>query len=236
MHLPAFELEDVLVAISPSRGDIGRVVRLRQNLSSGSWDEQIPGLLFKQSYAMLRWLESMPDSTFRGKSTLELGAGLGLLSVYVAARGGLVTATDGSERALLAAQENARANLPAHVSWNRLTLRLVRWQDVQSVEEARAAGLAPPYALVLCSALLYAPAHLVRKLVRLLWAITDDRSEILWGSGIVAAGELEERWAFVERCFEVVETVDAVAAGFTRIEGTTVMRLRRRTGIAIGAC
>mmetsp|Transcript_81956 Transcript_81956/g.258593 ORF Transcript_81956/g.258593 Transcript_81956/m.258593 type:complete len:98 (+) Transcript_81956:509-802(+) len=46
-----------------------------------------------------------------------------------------------------------------------------------------------------------------------------------WGPGFQRAAE---RWELVNACFEVTEELDAEAAGFTVIEGTTVAVLRRR--------
>jgi len=233
-NLPSLSMEEIHIASAHPRGHIWH---LRQNLTSGGWDEQIPGLLFKQSYAMLRFLEALPDAAFLGKRALELGAGIGLLSLHVAIRGGLATATDGSERSLIIGRRNAEANLPPITSWNRLTWRLVRWEDGRSKSQVRALGLLPPYNLVICSALLYAPTAQVHHLVRLLWACTDEHSEILWESGIVQMALAEERWSLIARCFEVVETVDAVATGYTKVEGTTVARLRRvRQRPAPGDC
>jgi len=225
LFLPALHVEELIVAPSQE----GRsVLRLRQNLSDSSWDEKIPGLLFKQSYAMLRWFETLPDTAFEGKNVLELGAGIGLLSIHMASRGGAVVATDGSTRALEIAQTNAKANLPETTFWNLLTWRQVRWQDVQSLEDARAVGLHPPFQLVVCSALMYVPTQLMMHLIKLLWVCTDSSSEVFWGSGIVNQPAAEERWSLLLQCFEVLEQVDAVAQGHTQVEGTVVVRLRRK--------
>eukprot|EP00929_Paragymnodinium_shiwhaense_P054140 TRINITY_DN27132_c0_g1_i3.p1 TRINITY_DN27132_c0_g1~~TRINITY_DN27132_c0_g1_i3.p1 ORF type:complete len:217 (+),score=20.21 TRINITY_DN27132_c0_g1_i3:127-777(+) len=184
-------------------------------------------MLFKQGYAMLRWFESLPDSVFQGRRVVELGGGVGLLSIHMARRGASVTATDGLEHAVHLARENAERNLPSETFWSRLTYRLFRWEDVQDAQAAATMGLQAPYSLVVCSALLYAHWAAV-KLVRLMWLLMDDHSEVLWGSGIISGAELERSWGTVLSCFEVVEDVDAVAAGFTEVRGTSVMRLRRR--------
>eukprot|EP00927_Polykrikos_kofoidii_P055046 TRINITY_DN49363_c0_g1_i1.p1 TRINITY_DN49363_c0_g1~~TRINITY_DN49363_c0_g1_i1.p1 ORF type:complete len:391 (-),score=47.66 TRINITY_DN49363_c0_g1_i1:80-1153(-) len=220
--LPATNMNELNVVLG-STGN-GKM-RLRQN-QSGSWIEIIPGLLWKQSYAMLRWLETMPDTFYKNRSFLELGSGIGLLSLYVARRGALVTATDGSEKALQASRINAAINLPSLAFWNQLTWRIVRWEAAQDLTDVRALGLTPPYAVLICSALLYVAIEQVWHLVRLMWLCTDESSEVLWGSGVVPGAAL--RWAVVLSCFEVVEETDAVAAGYTRVAETTVLRLRRR--------
>lgn len=61
--------------------------------------------------------------------------------------------------------------------------------------------------------------------------------QVLWGSGNVAPQEAKaERWAIVLRCFEVLEKIDAVAAGYTAEGNTTVLRLRRRGRRRRGLC
>lgn len=231
-YLPLMGFDEIPVASSHTADGKG-VLRIRQNISEAPWDHLIPGLLFKMSYGMLRWFETLPDAEFRHKRVLELGAGVGLLSLHLALRGAVVTATDASARALATSRSNAQENLGTSEEgqdafWNRLTWRLVQWQRAQSPAEVTALGLAPPYDLVVCSALLYVPTRVLATLVRLLWLVTDRSSVILWGSGIVGKEQAAERWALLEQCFEATEVTDAVAAGYTVIPGTAVVRLRRR--------
>mmetsp|Transcript_14990 Transcript_14990/g.52611 ORF Transcript_14990/g.52611 Transcript_14990/m.52611 type:complete len:363 (-) Transcript_14990:59-1147(-) len=229
MSLPLMDIEELHIAPAPHRVGHEPVLRLRQDLSKGAWTEQVPGFLWKQACAMHRWLEDLPDGLFRGRRILELGTGIGLLSLHAALRGGLVTGTDGSSRSLALARGNAELNLDPALAWNHLTWRLVRWEDAQSDESVRLLGLSGPYAVVICSALLYAPLAAIRHLVRLLWLATDDDSQILWGSGAVNdAAERAQKWSLLLRFFEVDEAIDAVAAGYTVVENTTVLRLRRR--------
>lgn len=226
-YLPQLDHEAIHVALSPRLPGGGQLLRMQQDVSNGNWSEQVSGLLWKSGYAMFRWLEELPDATFKGRSTLELGAGIGLLSLLCALRGAMVTATDGHARAVKVARSNAEANLPPEVFWNRLTWRLVRWEDAQSPLDAwEVAGLRPPYELVVCSALLYAPLPALRQLVRLMWVCTDDDSVVLWSSGNVHTEQYDERWGIVAQCFEVAEEVDTTARGF---EGD-LRRLRRRRG------
>merc|ERR1712166_1319135 len=111
-NLPLLHMEDLHIAsVHPA----GLTWHLRQNTTSASWDEQIPGLLFKQGYAMLRYLETLPDQTLLGKTVLELGSGIGLLSIHVAMRGGLVTATAGYERSLIRTQECCGKSAALHL-------------------------------------------------------------------------------------------------------------------------
>lgn len=227
-HLPALAVEDLFLAPAPHRSGHDPVMHLRQDLSKGSWDDQLSGLLWKQAYAMLRWLEELPDALFRGRRVLELGTGLGLLSLHAALRGAVVTGTDGTERSLAVARANAKLNFGHSTAQSRIKFQLVRWEDVQSEAHLPPLDLAAPYALVICSALLYAPLAAIRHLVRLLWLVTDGSSQILWGSGVVRETDRAQKWALILRCFEVVEEVDAVARGFTVIDNTTVLRLRQR--------
>ncbi|HWA34153.1 MAG TPA: methyltransferase [Cyclobacteriaceae bacterium] len=73
-----------------------------------------PGFFFSTEM-MLQYLS---QQSFRGKSVLEVGAGTGIISLFIAKQGGDVTATDISERAI----ENIRLN----ASENNLPLTVVR--------------------------------------------------------------------------------------------------------------
>eukprot|EP00933_Yihiella_yeosuensis_P015221 TRINITY_DN13350_c0_g1_i2.p1 TRINITY_DN13350_c0_g1~~TRINITY_DN13350_c0_g1_i2.p1 ORF type:complete len:332 (+),score=44.27 TRINITY_DN13350_c0_g1_i2:45-1040(+) len=208
----------------------GRELWIYQDLSEAKWQQFIPGLLFKQGYVMFRWMETLPENFFRGKSLLELGCGVGLMSLFAASQGAQVTATDGSPRALRIARKNAEANLPESMFWSRLTFRQLQWEKAQSVEALKGLGVFGPYQLILCSALMYVPADKFRLLLRLLSLVTDSNSEILWGGGIVNHDEEKELlWKSLMQCFEVVEEIDTYKAGHTQIEGDlNIKRLRRR--------
>lgn len=239
LHLPDMDSESLLIA--PARpADFGGspVLRLRQNITEAPWDDLIPGVLWRQGYAMLRWLEDLPDELFAGRTVLELGSGVGLLCLHALARGSFVTCTDGHSKALEMARVNAQANLPQSTFWNRLSLRLLPWADAQTPEDIRLHGLLPPFDVVICSALIYQvdPEH-AKMLLHLMWLCTDASSLVLWGSGVLVR-EKQERWAMVLRCFELLEESDAVAAGYTAIQGTTVEKLRRRAAPAdgVGSC
>ncbi len=55
-------------------------------------------------------LEQLKNCDLHGKSLLELGAGSGLISVYAAKRGAMVSASDISNRAIENVQQNAGLN------------------------------------------------------------------------------------------------------------------------------
>jgi SAM-dependent methyltransferase len=209
------------------------VLKIRQNISYAAWNERVPGLLWKQGFGMLHWFETMPSDAFEGKHVLEVGAGVGMLAVYLALRGALLTATDASFRALRKIRENGEANMPSTAYWNRLTVRHVEWGHVQSRENARLAGLAPRYDIIVASALLYAPTPRVKELTRLLCLMSDANTELLWGSGHVHKEDYDERWPLVASLFEVVDKIDAVAAGFTKVPGTLLRMQRRKDSLSL---
>ncbi len=68
-----------------------------------------PGLFFSTKI-LLQYLARQPLS---GKSFLELGAGSGLISVFAARQGAVVTASDISQSAIANIQKNARMNSAA---------------------------------------------------------------------------------------------------------------------------
>lgn len=65
-----------------------------------------PGLFFSTKF-LLNHLEGLE---FEGKTTLEIGAGSGILSLYCASRGAKATATDISKTALVNIAQNSQLN------------------------------------------------------------------------------------------------------------------------------
>lgn len=65
-----------------------------------------PGFFFSSKF-LLRWLARQP---LEGRSLLELGAGSGLISLFAARRGAVVTATDISPLAIQCLQRNRALN------------------------------------------------------------------------------------------------------------------------------
>ncbi len=68
-----------------------------------------PGLFFSTKIL----LQYLGGQALTGKSFLELGAGSGLISVFAARQGAVVTASDISQAAIANIQENARLNTTA---------------------------------------------------------------------------------------------------------------------------
>jgi release factor glutamine methyltransferase len=68
-----------------------------------------PGFFFSSKF-LLRWLARQP---LEGRSFLELGAGSGLISLFAAGRGAVVTATDISPVAIQCLQKNRELNSAA---------------------------------------------------------------------------------------------------------------------------
>jgi len=101
-----------------------------------------------------------------GARTLELGCGLGLVSVAAARAGGRVTATDWSAPAVELTVRNAQANGVA------IEALRCAWQSAGELV-ARA-----PWPLVLASDVLYDQAN-VDPLLELLPRLTDGRSSVL---------------------------------------------------------
>lgn len=62
---------------------------------------------FRSTHILMRFMET---KAVAGKSVLELGAGNGLISIALAQKGAVVTATDINQKALSALEENAKAN------------------------------------------------------------------------------------------------------------------------------
>ena len=66
-----------------------------------------PGPFFTTKYL----IDALREADLRGKTLLELGAGSGLISLWCARRGAVVTATDISPAAVATIEDNIRANL-----------------------------------------------------------------------------------------------------------------------------
>ena len=126
---------------------------------------------------------TMAARTLRGARTLELGCGLGLVSLAAAAAGGRVTATDWAEDSITLLERNARRN------GLELEALCVDWARPDAIV-TRA-----PWDLVLASDVLYEPRNGVA-LLPLLPRLIDQRGEIwLADPGRQAAGPFLERAA-----------------------------------------
>ncbi len=85
-----------------------------------------PGFFFS-SEMMMQYLS---HHSFHGKTALEVGAGTGIISLYMAKRGGQVTATDISQQAIENTRLNANANnLPLTIIKTNLFTQLDRRYD-----------------------------------------------------------------------------------------------------------
>ncbi|NJK88726.1 MAG: hypothetical protein HC923_04585 [Myxococcales bacterium] len=88
-------------------------------------DEKLPywAELWPSSVGLVWAIDEGRLSVEKAESWVELGAGLGLVSVAIAQRGAMVTATDWIPDALVYAEENARLNQTT------LATRVVDWRD-----------------------------------------------------------------------------------------------------------
>jgi len=143
----------------------------------------------------------------RGARTLELGAGLGLVSLAAAAAGGRVTATDWAPDSISLLERNAARNEL------KLEALCVDWSAPEAIV-ARA-----PWDLVLASDVLYEPRNGIA-LLPLLPRLIDFRGEIwLADPGREAAGP------FLERAAETF-TIETRAAKEIPRGGVHKMRLQ----------
>src|SRR4051794_28747212 len=85
--------------------------RKRKYKSRGLKIDVLPGVfhpgLFFSSEMMMQYLSRQP---LRGKTVLEVGAGTGIISLYIARQGGYVTSTDISHQAIQNIRMNAASN------------------------------------------------------------------------------------------------------------------------------
>lgn len=93
-------------------------------------DDDVPfwAVLWPAAIAMAEYF--WENINLEGKMILELGAGLGLVGIIAAAKGGNITQTDFIPEALKLAQENARAN-----GINNITYVLADWRKF-AIEES----------------------------------------------------------------------------------------------------
>jgi predicted nicotinamide N-methyase len=119
--------------------------------------------LWSSSSALAR---AVAVRSLKGIRTLELGCGLGLVSIAAARSGARVTATDWSSAAIALAARNAKLN------GVELETLCCSWQQPGPVVERA------PWSLVLASDVLYDRAN-IGLLVGLLARLTDQRSEVL---------------------------------------------------------
>jgi predicted nicotinamide N-methyase len=95
--------------------------------------------LWAEALALVAWLEAHPEEV-RGKTVLELGCGLGLVSLAAVKLGAsLVVATDGSLLTTELAQHNMKRNLPEALARAQATQLL--WGDAENAE--RVTSLSP---------------------------------------------------------------------------------------------
>lgn len=130
---------------------------------------------FEQDEFLPYWAELWPSAlalsravgarALRGARTLELGAGLGLVSLAAAAAGGRVTATDWAEDSITLLERNAQRN------GLKLEAVCVDWTRPDVVVERA------PWDLVLASDVLYEARNGVA-LLPLLPRLIDERGEI----------------------------------------------------------
>mmetsp|Transcript_76731 Transcript_76731/g.211982 ORF Transcript_76731/g.211982 Transcript_76731/m.211982 type:complete len:386 (+) Transcript_76731:130-1287(+) len=216
----------------------------------GDWsvyeEDKVALVLWRSAYAMMRWLEQLmaPPSIFQGRRVLELGAGIGLLSL-VAALGGAesVTATDASSRALALIRRNARNALPAGRR-RALAARRLDWTNVSrqaaGAGAARAVAVGPPrtaphsarelgwqalrragvqgpaFDVVICSALGYVPPRVFRSLLCVLDLITSSKTLVLWGGGASSTNDLNASRSREAGAFD--ERTAALLQGFRIVD------------------
>jgi predicted nicotinamide N-methyase len=170
---------------------------------------------FEHEELLPYWAELWPSAvelakaiaarSLRGARTLELGCGLGLVSIAAAIAGGRVLATDWSSESIRFTRSNATRNDV------QLETEIVDWAEPQSLLERA------PWPLVLGSDVLY-ERRMVDQMLDLLPRLVDDRGEV-W----LADPGRRHSVAFFERAEEQWERHTTL---HSRIE---VHRLRRRS-------
>jgi predicted nicotinamide N-methyase len=128
MVLPRYETMDVTLALS------GQEVRITKIADLEVLWEAIDPVTFAEDERLPYWAELWPSAVglaryvlqhleLRGQQVLELGSGLGLVSVAAALRGAHVLCTDYELDALAFARHNARRN-----ACPQIRFRLVDWR------------------------------------------------------------------------------------------------------------
>ena len=165
-----------------------RVMRPRES------EELLVDEAFEREELLPYWAELWPSSlalaravgarSLRGARTLELGCGLGLVSIAAAQAGGRVLATDWSEDAIAFTQDNARRN--------GITVETARvdWSEPDAII-AKA-----PWQLVLGSDVLYERRN-VDQMLELLPKLVDRTGEV-W----IADPGRQTSMAFLDRAAE----------------------------------
>jgi predicted nicotinamide N-methyase len=110
--------------------------------------------------------KALAPRSLRGARTLELGCGLGLVSIAAALAGGRVTATDWSDESLRFTAGNAGRN------GVEVETMKVDWSHPDSILERA------PWQLVIASDILYERRN-VDQLLRILPRLVDERGEVL---------------------------------------------------------
>eukprot|EP00913_Durusdinium_trenchii_P006570 g6173.t1 len=219
-HIPLWHSRWILLELRN-----GGYLNISQEPTSNEWaayrDENIPGLLWKSAYAMFRWLEALaapPFQIFRdfiavgfrvlseltprvdrgGRRVLELGAGIGLLSIMAALGGAAeVVSTDASWSSVGLIERNAQYTHTRGVR-GAVAARQLDWANVTNMQSERLARrrlqdlqIGPgPFDVVICSALGYVKLTTFKALLCILDLVTDQQSLLLWGGGGSSTNDL----------------------------------------------
>jgi predicted nicotinamide N-methyase len=169
----------------------GRPLRIMRPRES---EELLVDEAFEREELLPYWAELWPSSlalaraigarSLRGARTLELGCGLGLVSIAAAQAGGRVLATDWSEDAIAFTRDNAERNGVA------LDTAKVDWSAPEALVEQG------PWQLVLGSDLLYERRN-VDQMLDLLPKLVDRTGEV-W----IADPGRQTSMAFLDRAAE----------------------------------
>ncbi|CAK9067646.1 unnamed protein product [Durusdinium trenchii] len=208
-HIPLWHSRWILLELRN-----GGYLNISQEPTSNEWaayrDENIPGLLWKSAYAMFRWLEALaapPFQIFRGRRVLELGAGIGLLSIMAALGGAAeVVSTDASWSSVGLIERNAQYTHTRGVR-GAVAARQLDWANVTNMQSERLARrrlqdlqIGPgPFDVVICSALGYVKLTTFKALLCILDLVTDQQSLLLWGGGGSSTNDLNVSAAWPTR-------------------------------------
>ena len=183
-RVAAADVVEETVVLAPGR-DV-TVVRPRDS------EELLTDEAFEREEFLPYWAELWPSSvalaqaiacrSLRGARTLELGCGLGLVSIAAALAGGRVLATDWSEESIGFALANAELNDVA------IETAVVDWGEPQAILDRA------PWPLVLGSDVLYERRN-VDQLLALLPRLVGQTGEV-W----IADPGREASMGFLERC------------------------------------
>ena len=165
------------------------------------------------------------ETDIRSSTFLELGAGPGLPSLYLALRGARATVTDKEKLGVSLFESSARLN--GLSTWRA---QVLDWQDAQTTEAVKQLGLKPPYNYVIAAMGSKPESPWQKWFMCTAWASMNETSKLIIVTQSAIVGErLGERAAtpehvsrlrnkFLECFWEHREVTSAIALNFTPLD------------------